>query len=307
MSNEITSATQEFELTQRKATGLNILSKVDRSLAPVPSATKVVAVSKRDKFAWSTGGSRGEFRWIAKNDLNIDSRYQRDQVSEAKVLEIAREWDWLLLGCISVIRREDGSYWVFDGGHRTRGAFYRDDIKELPCMVHEVATVNDEAKAFVARNTMVSNVAAYDRYRASVCAEEPVALSVQSILDEFGLTASKGGTSGAGYLSCIGTLQSCVKEDAEDARKVLRFLLGIAGERIVVGKVLAAMFLLYRHFKPKFDILEKYGEKINRHSQREIEVKISQFSTECGKGGNVIGAKAILELINHKNRIRLEW
>jgi hypothetical protein len=287
--------------------GVNILSKVDRSLAPVPNPKREVTVSKRDKFDWSTGGSCGEFRWIAKNDLNIDSRYQRDQVSDAKVREIARDWDWLLLGCISVIEREDGSLWVFDGGHRARASFFRDDIKELPCMVHRVATVNEEAKAFVARNTMVSNVAAYDRHRASVCAAEPVALSVQAILDEFGLTVIKGGASGAGYLSCIGTLQSCVKEDAEDAKKVLRFLLSIAGERLVVGKVLAAMFTLYRHFKPKFDILEKYGEKISRHSQREIEVKISQFTTECGKGGNVIGAKAILELINHRNRIRVEW
>lgn len=283
------------------------MSKVDRSLAPVPNPKREVTVSKRDKFDWSTGGSCGEFRWIAKNDLNIDSRYQRDQVSDAKVREIARDWDWLLLGCISVIEREDGSLWVFDGGHRARASFFRDDIKELPCMVHRVATVNEEAKAFVARNTMVSNVAAYDRHRASVCAAEPVALSVQAILDEFGLTVIKGGASGAGYLSCIGTLQSCVKEDAEDAKKVLRFLLSIAGERLVVGKVLAAMFTLYRHFKPKFDILEKYGEKISRHSQREIEVKISQFTTECGKGGNVIGAKAILELINHRNRIRVEW
>jgi hypothetical protein len=287
--------------------GVNILSKVDRSLAPVPNPKREVTVSKRDKFDWSTGGSCGEFRWIAKDDLNIDSRYQRDQVSDAKVREIARDWDWLLLGCISVIEREDDSLWVFDGGHRARASFFRDDIKELPCMVHRVATVNEEAKAFVARNTMVSNVAAYDRHKASVCAAEPVALSVQAILDEFGLTVIKGGASGAGYLSCIGTLQSCVKEDAEDAKKVLRFLLSIAGERLVVGKVLAAMFTLYRHFKPKLDILEKYGEKISRHSQREIEVKISQFATECGKGGNVIGAKAILELINHRNRIRVEW
>ena len=105
-------------MSTSNGTGLNILSKVDRSLAPVPNPNRAVAVSKRDKFDWSTGGSRGEFRWIAKNDLNIDSRYQRDQVSEAKVMEIARDWDWLLLGCISVIEREDGSLWVFDGGHQ---------------------------------------------------------------------------------------------------------------------------------------------------------------------------------------------
>lgn len=287
------------------SSGVNILSKVDRSLAPIPN--RAVSVPKRDKFDWSTGGSKGDFRWVQKNDLNIDSRYQRDQVSENKVREIAREWDWLLLGVISVIEREDGSLWVFDGGHRTRAAFFRDDIKELPCMVHKVGAVNEEAKAFVARNTMVSNVAAFDRYKASVCAAEPVAVKVQDILEEFGLTPSKGGTTSAGFLSCIGTVQNCVREDAEGTRKVLGFLLGIAGDRVVVGKVLMGMFTLYRHFKPKFDVIDKYGDKISRHSQREIEVKISQFATECGKGGNTIAAKAILELINHKNRNRIEW
>lgn len=294
-------------MSSDNGTGVNILSKVDRSLAPVPNPNRAVAVSKRDKFDWSTGGSRGEFCWIAKNDLNIDSRYQRDQVSEAKVREIARDWDWLLLGCLSVIEREDNTFWVFDGGHRARAAFFRDDVNELPCMVHKVATVNEEAKAFVARNTMVSNVAAYDRYKASVCAEEPIALQVQAILNEFGLTATKGGTSSAGYISCIGTLQSCVKDDAEDAKKVLRFLLSIAGDRLVVGKVLAAMFTLYRHFKPRFDVIDKYGEKLSRHSQRAIEIKIDEFSKEVGKSGHVVGAKAILELINHKNRVRVEW
>lgn len=294
-------------MSASNGSGLNILSKVDVSLAQVPHPKRTVLISKRDKYDWSTGGSRGEFQWIAKNDLNIDSRYQRDQVSEAKVREIARGWDWLMLGCLSVIEREDGSFWVFDGGHRARASFYRDDVKELPCIVHKVATVSEEAKAFVARNTMVSNVAAYDRHKASVCAAEPVSLAVQSLLDEFGLIAIKGGTNGAGYISCIGTLQSCVEEDTEDTRKVLRFLLSIAGDRQVVGKVLASMFTLYRHFKPRFDILEKYGEKIGRHSQREIEVKIGQFATECGKGGNVIGAKAILDLINHRNRTRIEW
>lgn len=283
---------------------VNILSKVDRSLAPIPKSKPAI---KREKYDWSTGGGMGVFAWIKKEDLNIDGRYQRDQVSEAKVLEIARGWDWLLLGTVSVIRREDGSYWVFDGGHRTRAAFYRDDVPALPCMVHEIADVSQEAKAFVARNTMVSNVAAVDRYRASICAGEPTAVTTESILDEFGFTVSKFGSSTGKTLACIGTLQKCVDTNAEDARKVLGFCINIAGENAVTGKVLSAMFTLQQHFKDSFDVIQRFGEKISRHSQREIEVKISQFTTECGKGGPVVAAKAILELINHKNRNRLGW
>lgn len=283
---------------------VNVLSKVDRSLAPTPGGASVI---KRTKFDWTPGGKVGEFSWIKKEELNIDGRYQRDQISEEKVREIARKWDWLLLGTVSVIQREDGTFWVFDGGHRTRAAFFRDDVECLPCMVHEIGEVSDEAKAFVARNTMVSNVSAIDRYRAAICAGEPTAVTTQNIMNELGLTAVKGGVTKGQYLACIGTLQKCVDTNAEDAMKVLEFCLSLAGEHLVSGKVLSAMFTLHQHYKSDFDVIDRFGEKISRHSQREIEVKIGQFSTECGKGGAIIGAKAILELINHKSRNRLQW
>lgn len=283
---------------------VNILSKVDKSLVGTPAGP---AVRKVIRYDWSTGGSIGSFAWIKKSELNIDGRYQRDQVSEEKIREIASNWDWLLLGTVSVIEREDVTYWVFDGGHRTRAAFYRDDVDVLPCMVHKIASVNEEAKAFVARNTMVSNVSAFDRFHASVCAKEPVAVTAGEVLEEFGLVAVKGGTSSGKFLSCIGALQKCVEANPDDARKVLGFCLKLAGDSVVTGKVLSAMFALHQHFKPEFDVIERHGEKISRHSQREIEVKMNQFATECGKGGNVICAKAILDLINHRNRHRLTW
>ena len=284
---------------------LNILSKVDKSLVGNPNNPTVSKVSRYD---WTTGGSEGDFMMIGKKLLNIDGRYQRDQVSERKVLDIAGKWDWLLLGTLSVIEREDGTFWVFDGGHRTRASFYREDVTFLPCMVHKISGVNEEAKAFVARNTMTSKVSAVDRFRASVCAEEPVSQVTNTILQDFGLTAVSGGATGrSGYISCIGTLQKCVEVNATDARKVLAFCVKLSDDSPVSGRLLNGMFTLHQHFKPRFDVINRYGEKMERHSQREIEVKMNQFMTECGKGGNVIFAKAILELINYKTRNRIEW
>lgn len=283
---------------------VNILSKVDRSLVATPAGPVIRKVSRYD---WTTGGSVGIFAWINKNSLNIDGRYQREQVSEAKIRDIASKWDWLLLGALSVIVREDESYWVFDGGHRVRAAFYRDDVECLPCMVHTINSVNEEAKAFVARNTMVSNVSAFDRFHASVCAKDPVAVDAHKLMQEFGIVAIKGGMSSGKFLSCVGALQKCVEVNLEDARKVFGFCIKLAGDSIVTGRVLTAMFTLHQHFKPDFDVIDKYGEKISRHSQREIEIKMGQFATECGKNGNVICAKAILDLINHRNRNRIAW
>jgi hypothetical protein len=290
------------ENTQR----FNILSKVDKAFAPIPNRKKTV--SKVEKFAWSTSGVKGEFRWINKNDLNIDGRYQRDKVSDKKVLDIARDWDWLLVGVLSVIQREDGSLWVFDGGHRTRASFSRHDVTELPCMVHQVSSLTDEAKAFVARNTMVSNVSAVDRFKASCFAGEPIAKNVQAILEEFELEVVKGGNLKERQISCIGSLQHCVEIDFEGTRKVLGFLLDMNPEKNVTNKVLKGMFTLWNHFKPQFDVIDKYGEKISLHSHRAIEIKINEFVAECNKSGEVIFAKAILQIINYKLKTkRLEW
>lgn len=284
--------------------GNNILSKIDRSLTPVPGRVSAI---KREKYDWSTGGSRGEFHWVDKHDLNIDGRYQRDQCSEDKVRTIARGWDWLILGVLSVIRREDGSLWVFDGGHRARASFLRDDVESLPCMVHEVGSVNAEAKAFVARNTMVSTVSSRDRYKASVVAGEPCAEQAAALLAEHGLELSL--RSGSGKILCIGALQQCVNDDYDNASKTLGLCVKIAGDASVSGNILKAVFTLQKHFLPAVDIIATYQDRLLGHSQRELEIKINQFSAECGgKKGSVIGAKALLQVINHKLKTRrLEW
>jgi hypothetical protein len=284
----------------------NILDKTDRSLAPLPNGALSI---KRLKFDWSTGGEKGVFEWIPKRDLNIEGLYQRDQCSEEKVLEIARSWDWLLLGTLSVIHRSNGEYFIFDGGHRARASFHREDVTHLPCMVHELDSINDEAKAFVARNTMISNVASFDRFKASICAAEPIALKTESLLTEFGLVPVSGGTSKSGYITCVGTLQRIVEEDYAIAKKVLGFCILLAGDSMVIGKVLHAMFVLQRHFIGSMDIIDRFYDKLTKHSQREIEIKMNQFRVECGgKGGTVVDAKAILEIINHKVRTnRLQW
>lgn len=212
--------------------GVNILSKIDKSLVGTPAGP---AVRKVERYDWTTGGSVGSFAWIKKTDLNIDGRYQRDQVGEGKVRDIASRWDWLLIGTLSVIEREDGTYWVFDGGHRTRAAFYRDDVELLPCMVHKIASVNEEAKAFVARNTMVSNVSAFDRFHAAVCADEPVAQATNNILQELGLVPIKGGVQVGRYISCIGALQNVSPQTQKTPRRCCRFVSNLLVNQLSQG------------------------------------------------------------------------
>lgn len=284
----------------------NILDKIDKSLAPNPSV-KAGSTAKRARYNWTSAGKPGDFLMIHKSHLNIDGRYQRDEVSKSKVMEIARNWDWLLIGTISVILREDQSYWVFDGGHRTRASFYRDDITHLPCMVHIMDDLSDEAKAFVARNTMITNVSSFDRYRASVCAGEPTACQVAELLKSLNIEVIDGAGSSKYQLMAIGAVQKMVARNVVLARRVIEFLMSIECDKSLPSSVLLGVFMLCDRMQSKVDILRDYGEKLGGYGVRGLETKIRQFVTEIGRGGEMMYAKAILDLVNKGKRHKIEW
>lgn len=286
---------------------MNILDKTDKSLAPTPRANGQPTMSiKRVKFDWSQGGKPGHFRMIHKAQLNIDGRYQRDQVSDNKVREIARNWDWVLLGVILVVQRDDGSLWVFDGGHRTRAAFYRDDIDSLPCMVYQLEEISNESRAFLGKNLMTTNVSSVDKYKASVCAEDETAIATQEILKEFGVEVSFNATSSR-QLKCINTLQKMVDKNESLAKRCFVFMMARTEGSPVSSVCLRGLFALCIRFANEFDVLEKYGEKLARHSQKEMEVRIRQMRAECGKGGEKVEALALMSLINKGCRHKLTW
>lgn len=279
----------------------NILSHVDQAFN---SSQKT---AKREIYKWTQPSQQGVFMMILKKQLNIDGRYQREEVSREKVMSIARDWDWLICGTISVIRRDDGTFWVFDGGHRTRAAFYRDDITELPCMVHDMSSLTDEARAFVARNTMVSNVSALARFRASTCAKEPISVQATEMLERNGMHVVKNSTT-LDTFSAIGSLIECIKQNHEVAETVLGFCCRLTRETGPSGVLMLGMFVLQMHFlQLKIDVIATCGERILTHSQKEIEIRVRQMRAETGKGGATIYAKAILELINKGKRIKLVW
>lgn len=285
----------------------NILDRSDRSLAPVPMRNgESMLIPKRNKNDWSNGGSPGRFCFINKKDLNIDGRYQRGQVSEVKVREIARNWDWILFGVILVVERSDGSFWVFDGGHRTRAAFYRDDIDLLPCMVYVVADLPDEAKAFLGKNTMVTNVNSVDKYKASVVANNEIALKASKMLAEIGVAVSYTAKQGK-QIKCIKTLLAILERDELLAKRCLVFCFARSEGTPISSHVLRGLFALCHHFSGSVDILEKYGERLAKHNQREIDVRIRQMRAECGKGGEAVEALALMSLINKGLKHKLSW
>lgn len=284
---------------------MNILNKQCNAMAPT-FGDAGAPISKHKKFSWAEPCKPGVFLMIKKEDLNIDGSYQREEVSKLKVIEIARDWDWKLFGTLSVIMRKDGTFWVYDGGHRCRASFFRDDITELPCLVFEVEDEKTEAKAFIGTNTMKSVVSAYHKHRASVITNEPHAVAVQSILDKHGYFPSQGTSKKYGFMA-INSLQSQVKEDRVLAEKVFSACASIAqdGEQIS-GEVLDAVFTCQKKLAGKADILTNgHLERMKRETLPGIEAAIRREKHIVGKGGATISAKALLDVLNKGKQRRL--
>lgn len=286
---------------------MNILNKTNRSHAPV-CGSLTNQTPKREKFSWSKPCDPGTFLLVRKEDLNIDGSYQREQVSESKVRTIAREWDWKLFGVLSVILRPDGTLWVYDGGHRCRAAFLRDDILDLPCMVFEVSDKVDEARAFLGSNLIKTFVSAYHKHRAAVITGEPIAIAAQAILNKYGYvttcTASKTG------FAAINTLRMLVKEDAEMAERVFAACVDIAGpnQDPISGDVLEGLFRCQKKLEGKADILTNgHLEKIKKETLAGTEAAMRRERHIVGRGGAVVSAKAILDILNKGKKRKLTW
>jgi hypothetical protein len=287
----------------------NILDRTDRSHIAMPHGNNAPTLhAKKDKYEWSSGGVPGRFELIPKNNLNVDKRYQRGQISAGKVLQIARTWDWALLAVISVVQRDDGTFWVFDGGHRVRASYYRNDVDLLPCMVHCFSDLSDEAKAFLGKNLLLTNVNAVDKYKAAVVAKDRLANKAEAMLQELGISVLTNATK-PGQIKCVTLVMNMINRNPTLARECLIFCNTNSGDSPISSTVLRGLFTLCEHFACKdIDVLQAYASKLHRHSQAEMEVRIRQMKAELGSGGEKTEACAIMSLINKGCRTkRLEW
>lgn len=281
----------------------NFLDKRDKTLAPIPTGG---ATDKIEKYQWAKPGNRGKYREIAKSNLNLDDRYQREKTTEEAVRRIARNWDWVLYKVLSVAERGDGSLWVFDGGHRLRAAFYRSDVNELPCLVFQLADLSDEARSFIAGARMSSRISSFDSFRAALVAEEPCSLRTAAMLAELGLKPNKNASKST-EVKCVYAIQKALEENEPTAKKALELSISICGEKPVPSHVFLGFFRLARHFNGE-DLLSKYEDVIRNLTQEEVERSIRQFRAETGKGGQVVSGKAIMTLLNKGKKTRkLKW
>lgn len=187
-------------------------------------------LDKVQRYGWVTAHAQGRFEMINKRLLHVNTEiYQRD-AAKAKVLELASNWSWIACGALIVAER-DGVFWVADGQHRKLAADKRSDIKELPCMVFKVASVKDEAKAFLVTNANRKPVSALGKFKAQIAAGDETAKIVNQVIASAGLrlaTASKEQRD----FKAVALAMELAKKDADGFSDVMH----LAGEMSVTEK-----------------------------------------------------------------------
>jgi hypothetical protein len=124
----------------------------------------------------------GEFCLIPKGKLRVDESYQRP-VHERHVRHIAKNWNWVLCGALTVALRET-LYYVIDGQQRLTAALRSSSISTLPCMVFQGVGVGQEAQDFLGVNRNRKSLTKADVFHAALAAREPAALLCHRLMEE---------------------------------------------------------------------------------------------------------------------------
>lgn len=138
--------------------------------------------------------------WIPVEMLSIDAEYQRstdNDASQRLIKSIAAKFDWRLCSTLTVSRRPDGTMTVIDGQHRTLAVKLRGDIPHLPCCVFSYSGTEEEAKMFIAANRSRKPMNRLDDFHAALVAGDELALQIQRLVKEAGLSVTRNTSSTA--------------------------------------------------------------------------------------------------------------
>lgn len=254
------------------------------------------SVDKVKRYNWEPSTPPGQFMMISKNEIKIDLSYQREEVSGAKIIHIAKTFDWALFGVVSVVKSKDG-YFAFDGGHRLRAAKLRSDVKDIPCMVFSVNDVSSEADLFLDKNTLATNVKALDKHRAGLVSKRMDAIIVEKLVRSSGY---KFASTAAGEFTtaAVGTVYRMVKKNATVAEKSFSILAKVAQGMPIKNEELTGLHYLIT-VNPSIDFETFPLNNMLRVGIGKVQEEIQRYKHYKGKGGEKVYAEGMLTIINH--------
>ena len=152
-------------------------------------------------------GTSTDIRLVPVSRLKVDHRYQR-RLDERWVLHLVDNWQDDLAGVLLVSSRDDGDLVVLNGQHRLAAirkliADHADVTESMWAEVYFGLTPEQEAGKFMGRNDQ-KPLHKLDQFRARIVAGEPLAVRINNILLDNGVTWDYD--SRRGY-ACVGLLE----------------------------------------------------------------------------------------------------
>ena len=259
-----------------------------------PGSTK--RVSKVERYGWILRDLPGVFMDINKHDLDIDYSYQREDISQDKIMEICRAWSWVGCGAILVAARPDGKWFVFDGQHRVLAAKKRADVVTLPCMVYECHSVQQEAAGFLISNDQRKPVTAIGKFKCLVMAEDAVAVHVRDSIAKHGLEIKKTATK-PGQIKCIKRCQTMCAADQGAFDKAIAIAVDLCRDSgPIQDDLLQALFACHRRYQLLDD--KRFVKRLFDVGPDVIQDCIRKTYGYRGKGGDQTLREGLLLAVN---------
>lgn len=263
--------------------------------------------SKVDRYGWTLQDKIGQLEWIDKGRLYVDHTYQRDNINDHRVLEIAQAWSWIACAILVVARRIDGSLWVVDGQHRKLAADRREDIRQLPCIIFDVADIKEEAQGYLRNNTLKSPIKTLDRFKALIVTGDPAATEISRLISDAGYKLTNAGTSTM-TCNCPATLMRCLNNNRVAFLSVWPLIIKVhdrskLSDRLVQAIVYLEAYLL--KVQCGQSLLDRHNsDRLAELGLASLEREMQKASSYYSKGGARVWADGIANALNWKRKSR---
>jgi len=261
-------------------------------------------VDKVARYRWKLSNSPGRLQLIDKNELTLGAAYQRHAVAE-RVLKIAANWDWIACGAITVGFRE-GVHHVMDGQHRVLASRKRSDISDLPCLIFPTEDIAEEARGFLANNTMNKPVGTLDKHKAMLVAQDERALKLQALFDHLGIIPGKSQT--VHHFAAVGWAYSKAAEDFEGLTLVLTLAaeLSAANGLPIAEKLTAGLYWMHKAHDEGGLTDRRLVQRLRQLGAQTLLDGAARASAFYAAGGARVWAGGMLEALNKGLRRKFE-
>jgi hypothetical protein len=258
----------------------------------------VRGADKIARYKWKLKDKPGLLETVPKELLRVNEEYQRAHNID-KALKLAGNWSWIACGCLIVAYR-DGEYWVIDGGHRTVAAMHRSDIDLLPCIIFETEGIEQEAQGFLDSNTNRKPMTMFDRHRARLVINDPVAVMIQKEADAQGVTLGKYARRDT--VRCLSQLYYVAERWPEVYRLAFKVCCQLAKRE--AGHVGEKLFLGVWYLLQAFDHDRRLIARMNEIGALKLEQGALKASAYYARGGARIWAEGMLTALNFRLRVK---